>query len=163
MWREVFSRYSSSRDEIQETDAVNLVLDMFAVHQQAITQEMEGAEAVERMRTADTECRGSINFFEFVEYSRGREALFGRLGGAGGHVQRAERGKHAVGVCDDGAGARGGDDEGAGGAGGGAGGHVQRAGCGKLVVGCLCIFPSFRPWSRMAMGAYSGAATGIPG
>ena len=40
-------------------------------------------------------------------------------------------------------------------------GHVQHAGRGKLVVGGLCIFPSFRPWSRM--GAYSGAATGVPG
>jgi hypothetical protein len=28
-----------------------------------------------------------------------------------GHVQGAGRGQHAVGVCDDGAGARGGDDE----------------------------------------------------
>ena len=28
-------------------------------------------------------------------------------GGAGGHVQGAGSGKHAVGVCDDGAGARG--------------------------------------------------------
>ena len=79
MWREVFSRYASSRDEIQEADAVNLVLDVCAVHQQAITQEKAGAEAVELMRTADTECRGSINFFEFVEYARAREALFGRL------------------------------------------------------------------------------------
>jgi hypothetical protein len=37
------------------------------------------------------------------------------LEGAGGHVQRAGRGKHAVGVCDDGAEAWGGLDEGAGG------------------------------------------------
>jgi len=40
-----------------------------------------------------------------------------------------------VGVCDDGAGARGRGDAGAGGAGGGAGGHVQRAGSGKHAVG----------------------------
>jgi len=53
--------------------------------------------------------------------------LAGAGRGAGGHVQRAERGKHAVGVCDDEAGARGWTDEGAGGAGGGAGGHVQCA------------------------------------
>jgi hypothetical protein len=56
-------------------------------------------------------------------------------GGAGGHVKRAERGKHAVDVCDDGAVARGGGDEGAGGPGGGAGGHVPRAGSGKHSVG----------------------------
>jgi hypothetical protein len=36
------------------------------------------------------------------------------------------RGKHAVGVCDDGAGARDGDDEGTGGAGGGGGGQADR-------------------------------------
>jgi hypothetical protein len=47
--------------------------------------------------------------------------------GARGHVQRAGGGKHAVHVCDDGAGAWGGLDEGAGGAGGGVGEHVQRA------------------------------------
>jgi hypothetical protein len=44
---------------------------------------------------------------------------------------RVEIGKHAAGVCYDGAGARGWGDEGAGGAGGGSGGHVQRAGRGK--------------------------------
>ena len=59
------------------------------------------------------------------------EGAGGAGGGAGVHVPRAERGGHAVGVCDDAAGARGGNDEGAGGAGGGAGGHVQRAGRGK--------------------------------
>ena len=42
-------------------------------------------------------------------------------GGAGGHVQGAVRGKHAVGVCNDGAGSQGGTDEGAGGADGSAG------------------------------------------
>ena len=82
--------------------------------------------------------------------------------GVGGHVQLAGRGKHAVGVCDDGEGARGRDDEGAGGAGGGGGGHVQRAGGGKLAVGGLCIFPSFRHLSRMAVCAYVCAATGVP-
>jgi hypothetical protein len=51
------------------------------------------------------------------------------------HVHGAERGKHAVGVCDDGAGARGGADAGAGGAGGGGGGHVRCAGGGKHAVG----------------------------
>jgi hypothetical protein len=57
------------------------------------------------------------------------------LEGAGGHVERAGGGKHAVGVCDDGAGARGGLDEGAGGAGGGTGRHIQSAGGGKHAVG----------------------------
>ena len=33
----------------------------------------------------------------------------------------------------------------------------------NTLCGGLCIFPSFRPWSRMSMGAYSGAATGVPG
>ena len=47
-------------------------------------------------------------------------------------------------------GARGGLDDGAGGEGGGAGGHVQRAGGGQHAMGGLCIFPSVRPWSRMA-------------
>ena len=58
-------------------------------------------------------------------------------GGARGHVRRAGRSKHAVGVCGDGAGARGGGDgdEGAGGAGGGVGGHAQCTGLGKHAVG----------------------------
>jgi hypothetical protein len=56
-------------------------------------------------------------------------------GGAGGHVKRAGSGKHAVGVCDDGARARGGGDTSAGGAGGGADGHVQCAERGKHAVG----------------------------
>jgi len=38
------------------------------------------------------------------------EGTGGAGGGAGGHVQGAGRGQHAVGVCDDGAGARGGAD-----------------------------------------------------
>jgi hypothetical protein len=42
------------------------------------------------------------------------ERAGGAGGGAGGHVQRAASGKHAAGVCDDGAGARGGLDEGTG-------------------------------------------------
>ncbi len=113
----------------------------------------------DNLNIKDDEKRTILN-----EYT-GWGGLDAGAGGAGGgadwHVQRAGRCKHAVGVRDDGAGARDGLDEGAGGAGGGAGGHVQRAGRGKLVVGGLCIFPSFRPWSRM--GAYSGAATGVPG
>ena len=68
----------------------------------------------------------------------------GAGGGAGGHVQRAGRGKHAVGVCDDGAGARGRGDAGAGGAGGGAGGHVQRSGRCKRALGSVRVFSSLR-------------------
>jgi hypothetical protein len=48
--------------------------------------------------------------------------------GAGGHTQRAGRGKHDVGVCDNAVGARGRRDEGAGGAGGGAEGVGGGAG-----------------------------------
>ena len=60
--------------------------------------------------------------------------------GVGGHAQCTGLGKHAVfavGVCDDGAGARGGGDgdEVAGGAGGGVGGHAQCTGLGKHAVG----------------------------
>ncbi len=51
------------------------------------------------------------------------------------HVHGAGSGKHAVGVCDDGAG----------GAGGGAGGHVQRAEGDKHDVGCGCVFRYTRP------------------
>jgi len=64
--------------------------------------------------------------------------LFERLRGGRRHwraLQEAARGKHAVGVCDDGAGARGRGDAGAGGAGGGSGGHVQRTARGKHAVG----------------------------
>ena len=53
--------------------------------------------------------------------------LFERLRGGRRHwraLQQAARGKHAVGVCDDGERARGRGDSGAGGAGGGGGGHV---------------------------------------
>jgi hypothetical protein len=52
--------------------------------------------------------------------------------GAGGLVQRAGRGQYAVGVYDDGAGARGRGDAEAGGAGGG--GHVHCAARGKHAV-----------------------------
>ena len=79
MWREVFSRYASASDEIQEADAVKLVKDVCAVNKRAITPAKANAEAVELMKTADVKCRGSINFFEFVAYAREREALFGQL------------------------------------------------------------------------------------
>jgi len=55
-------------------------------------------------------------------------------GGDGGHVQRAERGKPAVGVCNDAAGARGGAEASAGGAGGGDCGHFRSAARGKHAV-----------------------------
>jgi len=63
--------------------------------------------------------------------------LEGAGGGDGELVQRAERGKrgkHALGVCGDGAGAQGGADEGAGGAGGSGGGDVERTGRSKHAV-----------------------------
>ena len=50
--------------------------------------------------------------------------LEGRAEAVAGTLQCAGRGQHAVGVCDDGAGARGGGDAGAGGAGGGGGGDA---------------------------------------
>jgi len=77
--------------------------------------------------------------------------------------QRSARGKHAVGVCDDGAGARGRSDASAGGAGGGGGGHVQRAACGKHAVGSVRVFSSLRLWRRISMGQYGGVAPDIPG
>ena len=79
LWREVFSRYASASDEIQEADAVKLVMDVCAVNKHAITPAMANAEAVELMKAADVQCTGSINFFEFVAYAREREALFGQL------------------------------------------------------------------------------------
>jgi hypothetical protein len=72
-------------------------------------------------------------------------ATMGRVpggGGAGGLVHRAGSGKHAVGACD-GAGARGGTDEGAGGAGGVGGGHVQRADVANTLL-AACMFSVLR-------------------
>jgi len=64
------------------------------------------------------------------------EDVGGADGGVGGLVQHAGGGKHAVGVRDDGEGARGWTDEGAGGASGrGVGGHVRHAGGNKHAVG----------------------------
>jgi hypothetical protein len=77
------------------------------------------------------------------------EALAGTFNVHGG-------GQHAVGVCEDGAGARGGDDAGAGGAGGGGGGHVEGAGGGNHAVDCVCVFYFSRP-------SGSCGATGVPG
>jgi len=79
VWREVFSRYASARDEIQGADAVKLVMDVCSVNTHAITPERADAEAVELMKTADVMRRGSVNFCEFVSYAREREALFGPL------------------------------------------------------------------------------------
>lgn len=79
LWREVFSRYASASDELQEADAVKLVMDVCAVNKHAIAPAKANAEAVELIKTADVKCRGSINFFEFVAYAREREALFGQL------------------------------------------------------------------------------------
>jgi hypothetical protein len=59
-------------------------------------------------------------------------------------------GKHAVGVIDDGAGARGWADERAGGAGGGVGGHVQGAGSGKHAVGVCDDGAGARGWADEA-------------
>ena len=56
-------------------------------------------------------------------------------GNDSGNVKRVEPGKHAAGVRDDGAGARGRNNAGAGGAGRGACGHVQCAKSGKHAVG----------------------------
>ena len=92
------------------------------------------------------------------------EGAGGAGGGAGVHVQRAERGKHAVGVCDDAAGARGGNDEGAGEAGGDVGGHVQRAGSGKhlsrrLLSDALYMSRSTEVSSRAASPTPSAASS----
>ena len=65
---------------------------------------------------------------------------------------RVEIGKHAAGVCYDGAGARGWGDEGAGGAGGGSGGHVQRAGRGKHAVGVCDDGAGARGWGDARSG-----------
>jgi hypothetical protein len=70
-----------------------------------------------------------------TRYSPRDQSLVPQLEGRAGTFQGAGSGKHAVGVCDDGAGARGRGDARAGGAGGGAGGHVHRAGSGKHAVG----------------------------
>ena len=77
-----------------------------------------------------------------VQRGPGRETGAGLMRGGWrrcGHVQGAGVGQHAVGLCDDGASsqARGGDDEGAGGADGGDVGHAQRVGRGKHAVGAL--------------------------
>jgi len=53
LWREVFSRYASASDEIQEADAVKLVMDVCAVNKHAITPAKANAEAVELIKTAD--------------------------------------------------------------------------------------------------------------
>jgi hypothetical protein len=83
--------------------------------------------------------------------------------GDSGHFQRLERGQHAVGVCDDGAGARGRGDAGVGGAGGGAGGHIQRAERGKHAVGCMCVRHSSRLRGRKLLDSDGVAAPDIPG
>jgi len=57
------------------------------------------------------------------------------VGGGGGHADNV---KLAVGVCDDGAGARDRSDAGAGGAGGGDGGHVQTR------CAAACVLSTFR-------------------
>lgn len=79
MWREVFAKYASHEDEIQEADTVKLVLDVCVVNQHAITQSRAVSEAKELMQAANVSGKGSINFGEFVAYARKRPSLFGKL------------------------------------------------------------------------------------
>jgi hypothetical protein len=78
------------------------------------------------------------------------QALVGQKGeGGGGGVQRAARVKHAVGVCGDGAGARGG-------AGGGVDRLSQRAGGGKHAVGICDDGAGARGWRDAGAGEAGG-------
>ena len=79
MWREVFSKYASREDEIQEADTLKLVQDVCAANQHAITRARAVSEAKELMQAANFSGKASINFGEFVAYARKRPALFGKL------------------------------------------------------------------------------------
>ncbi len=78
-WREVFDRYASKADEMQESDALQLVKNILTVNGHSFNE----ADAVkyrdEMLQVADDDMSGSICFSEFVKYARGKPELFDKL------------------------------------------------------------------------------------
>jgi len=78
-WREVFDRYASKDDEMQESDALQLVKNILTCNGQTFTEAEAQKFAQDMWEVADKDMSGSICFAEFVQYAKIKPELFANL------------------------------------------------------------------------------------